>query len=633
MAASQPPLRPSAPRRPRRRARRGSLARPLNGQLYRSAFLVLSFPLLLAALTISRPPALQAPQLPPAFDGRTAIALTRELVTDYPTRVPGSSGGLGAAQWLREKLALYDLSSRTDAWAESVPGLGRVRLQNLIAVVPGQSPDAIVVMAHRDNTGDGPGANDNASGTAALVELARGYGQPPEALEPAARPSHTLIFLSTDAGSFGGLGTVRFAERSALASRVVAVVNLDSLAGAGAPRLELAGDRPRSPAPRLVQTAARRILEQTGARPGHASFLGQLVDLGFPLTFYEQGPFVARGIPAVTLTTSPTRPPSAFGDSLGRLNAGGYERIGTAAQGLLGSLDQGLELAQGTTSAVWLGDRVLQGWALQLVLIALVLPFLVATVDLFAFCRRNRIRLGPAARALRSRLGFWLFVGAVFTCFRLLGAWPGGPARPPNPETAAVDDLPVLALAAFLALVGGGWLVGRQRLVPRRRVTAEELVAGQTVALLALAIVALLVIGTNPFALLFLLVPLHVWVWLPQVRTARLPVRLALFTAGLAGPALLLASLAWRFGLGADAPWYLLVLVGVGYVETVPVLIALAGAAVAAQLAATAAGRYAPYPDARERPPRGPIRELVRSVAVGLRGRRRAAGLRRVAEG
>ena len=30
-------------------------------------------------------------------------------------------------------------------------------------------------MAHRDDPGDGPGANDNATGTAALVELARGY--------------------------------------------------------------------------------------------------------------------------------------------------------------------------------------------------------------------------------------------------------------------------------------------------------------------------------------------------------------------------------------------------------------------------------------------------------------------------
>ena len=59
-----------------------------------------------------------------------------------------------------------------------MPGLGRVRLRNIAAVAPGQSPDVIVVMAHRDDIGTGPGANDNASGTAALIELARAYAQP-----------------------------------------------------------------------------------------------------------------------------------------------------------------------------------------------------------------------------------------------------------------------------------------------------------------------------------------------------------------------------------------------------------------------------------------------------------------------
>ena len=49
---------------------------------------------------------------------------------------------------------------------------------------PGLSHKTIVVMAHRDDAGTGPGANDNASGTGALVELARTYapdcGQGPD---------------------------------------------------------------------------------------------------------------------------------------------------------------------------------------------------------------------------------------------------------------------------------------------------------------------------------------------------------------------------------------------------------------------------------------------------------------------
>jgi hypothetical protein len=259
------------------------------------------------------------------------------------------------------------------------------------------------------------------------------------------------------------------------------------------------------------------------------------------------------------------------------------------------------------------------------VLIALLVPFVVAAVDLFALCRRYGIRLAPALRALRSRLLFWAFAGAVFTCFRVAGAFGTGPARPPNPASAEAGDWPMLALAGMAVVILAGWLIERQRLVPRRAVAVEEKVAGQTVALLALAVVALLVIATNPFALLFLLPAVHAWLWLPQARRASPTARLAIFAAGLLGPGLVVGSLAWRFGLGFDAPWYLLELVVVGFVKGTPVVIALAGAAAAAQLAAAATGRYAPYPDAAERGPRGPIRELVRAIVLAVRARRRAA--------
>ena len=73
--------------------------------------------------------------------------------------------------------------------------------------------------------------------------------------------------------------------------------------------------------------------------------------------------------------------------------------------------------------------------------------------------------------------------------------------------------------------------------------------------------VALLVLATNPFALLFCLPALHAWLWLPQVRSRGPAVRALVFAVGLIGPLLLLGSLAVRFGLGFDAPWYVLELV------------------------------------------------------------------------
>ena len=216
------------------------------------------------------------------------------------------------------------------------------------------SRQAIVVLAHRDDTGTGPGANDNASGTAALVELARGYALS-STPNGQVRTGHTIVFLSTDGGAFGGLGALRFARRPPFP--VVATINLDAIGGPGDPRIEVAGDSPRSPAASLVETAARRLQEQTGRPPGRASILAQLVDLGFPFTLYEQGPFVARGIPAVTLTTAGARPPDAFTDRSSALSTDNLGAIGRATQQLIGSLDQGLELAQGTTTFVWAGER------------------------------------------------------------------------------------------------------------------------------------------------------------------------------------------------------------------------------------------------------------------------------------
>jgi hypothetical protein len=616
MAASQPPV------RRRRRPRRGSTERPVDSRLYRTAFLALVLPLLIGAFTIIRPTALQAPLLPPATSKDATLQLTEQLANHYPDREPGTSGALKAAHWVTNQLHPTGLPLRTDSWDASIPGLGHVQLQNIWAIAVGKSPDVIVVMAHRDDTGAGPGADDNASGTAALIELARAYTRL-SSNQVAVTPTHTLVFLSTDAGVFGGLGALRFAQTWPGRGHIVAVVNLDALAGAGTPHLELAGDLPHTPTSTLVQTTAQRVLEQTGARPRHPGFFAQLVDLGFPFTLYEQGPFVARGISAITLTTGGDRPPPQFADSVNRLHTKKLAELGLASQELLASLDQGLELTHGTTSYVWIGNRMITGWAIELVLIALLVPYLVGVVDLFAFCRRRRIPLLPAVQALRSRMFFWLFVGLAFGAFQLAGAWPEGAARPPNPALSSTHRWPVATVVALAVILVLAWLLERRRLRPTRPADPEEQIAGHAVALLGLGVLALLVTATNPFALIFVLPALHIWLWLPSLRNRWLPVRLVVFTLGLAGPSIVVASFAWRFGLGLDTPWYLLQLVSLGYVTLPPVAIALAGAAGAAQLAAAAAGRYAPYPPREQRGPRGPVGDVVRTVVLVSRAGRR----------
>ncbi len=586
--------------------------------------MIVGLPLLIVAFSVERPAALPPPNLPPTFDGGAAMSLSEELSRLYPDRAPGTAGSLGATRWLIDKMRLYGFKPQVDGFDATIPGRGRVLLRNVLFTAGPQDADAIVVMAHRDDSGLGAGANDNASGTAALIELARGYATPAGTATQPIGPQHRLIFLSTDGGAFGGLGAARFAQHYPDRNRVLAVVNLDSIGGKGKPRLEVAADQPRSPAPVLVESAAARLTEQSGTAPGRTSALGQLTDLAFPFSLYEQAPLVGRGIPAITITTSGNRPPASFGDTPERLHRKQVTDIGRASQALLGSLDEGIELARGTHSYVYLGGRLVRGWAIEFALVAMLLPFVVVTVDLFARCRRRKIPVAPALRAYRSRVGFWLWVGAMFLFLGLIGVWPGGGPHPINPETNPAGNWPALGLILLVVLAVPGWLVSRSRLAPRKPATVEQELAGHTAAMLALGVVALLVVATNAFALLFLLPSLHIWLWLPQVRDRGPGARIALLVAGLIGPFILVGSLMFRFGLGLDAPWYLAELVAVDYVSIVALLLVLCWLAGAAQLTAIAAGRYAPYPSATERPPRGPIRNSVRAIVLTARARRGA---------
>jgi hypothetical protein len=592
--------------------------------------------LLVAAFSVQRTDrlALAAPTAPTTqFDGSAAVAAAKELSSLYPNRSPGSSGSLGATRWLIDKMRLYSYVPQVDSFEETIPGRGRKLLRNVWFATGPADSDAIVVMAHRDDSGLGAGANDNASGTAALIELARAYGRPPGAPAQVSGPNHQLIFLSTDGGAFGGLGARRFVERYPDPRRIVAVVNLDSIAGRGPPRVEIAGDEPRSPAASLVATAAARIAEQSGSGPGRTSALGQLTDLGFPFSFYEQAPLVGRGVPAITLTTAGNRPPPSFGDTPRRLD-GSRRRladIGAAAQDLIGSIDE-FGLVDGGRSYVYLGQRLVHGWAIELALVAMLVPFAVAAVDLFARCRRRRIPVLPALRACRSRLGVWLWAGLMFLFLGAVGVWPDGAAAPLNPETRAATHWSLLGIVLLALLSLPAWLVSRARLAPRRPATAEEELAGHTAAMLLLGVVALLVVATNPFALLFLLPCLHIWLWLPHMRNRRPGARLGLLLAGFVGPFILLGSMMFRFGLGLDAPWYLVELTAVGYISTVALFLVLCWLAGTAQLTAIALGRYAPYPSAAERPPRGPIRNTVRAAVLTVQGRRRHVSADEAAE-
>jgi hypothetical protein len=612
----------ASPADERRRPRPGSLERPVNARLYRGTWLLVGLPLLLLAFSVAKPPALHAPDLPPAFDGETAAALATDLASSYPDREPGTIGARGAEAWFRAELEPYGFDVRPDRFTATIHGR-RTTLVNLVAEKSGLSPrEEIVVMAHRDDSGTNDGIDDNASGTAALIELARSYS-PTAAAQRISLP-YSLVFLSTDGSADDARGAAHFAGLQDERQNILAVVNLDSIGGQGRPRLVFGGNTARSPAPGLIETLRAALADEGGGDPSRPSGLQQLVSLGFPFDPYDQAPFVSRGIPAVTVTTAGARPPAAQRPHA-RLDVAHLGVVGLAVQDTVDAMEQGVSLAQGPASYVFLGQRLIRGWAIEIVLVAMLLPFLAAAVDLFARCRRRRIRIAPALRSYRSRLGFWAWVGAIFLVFGAFGFWGSADRRAPSLSSVT---WPGSALLALVLLAGAGWIVARTRLLPRRPIRPEERLAGHSGALLALGVVGLLVAATNPFALIFVLPSLHAWLWLPQVQTRHPALRASVFLAGFAGPAYLVWSFATHYGLGWDAPWYVAKLFAVGYAPLPLLVIGLGWLAAAGQLAALAAGRYGPYPAPQERPRRGPVRELIRTLLLVQR-RHAAAEARR----
>ena len=91
-------------------------------------------------------------------------------------RATGTDGAFQSAVWISEQFQALDLKPLGGAWFHGFntsAGMGR----NVIGMIPGSGERYVIVMAHFDNLGTlgdnfYPGADSNASGVAALVELA-----------------------------------------------------------------------------------------------------------------------------------------------------------------------------------------------------------------------------------------------------------------------------------------------------------------------------------------------------------------------------------------------------------------------------------------------------------------------------
>jgi Zn-dependent M28 family amino/carboxypeptidase len=173
--------------------------------------------------------------------------------------------------------------------------------QNVVGRIDGRSrPDEhVVYSAHWDHLGVGlpdatgdriyNGAVDNATGTAALLEIGRAFARAQD------KPERSVLFLAVTAEEKGLLGSEYYASRPLYPlATTVGVINMDGFSPWGPARnFSISGSARLDLLDRLVATAAKRdIVFTPDARPEAGGFFRS-----------DHFPFAKRGVPAISYGT------------------------------------------------------------------------------------------------------------------------------------------------------------------------------------------------------------------------------------------------------------------------------------------------------------------------------------------
>jgi hypothetical protein len=214
----------------------------------------------------------------------------------------------------------------------------QVDAYNVVGRLPGSDPvladQAVVVGAHYDHLGmGGPGslapeaaephngADDNASGTALLLGLAKYF-----ATNPDLRPSRSLVFVAFTAEEMGLLGSEHFVSNPPFPlENVAAMVNFDMVGRLREGRLQVFGTETAEEFPALLDSL-------------DAASLLTLSHIGDGYGPSDQTSFYARQIPVLHLFTGTHSDYHRPEDDWQLINAEGLAQVGEFAATLIREL-------------------------------------------------------------------------------------------------------------------------------------------------------------------------------------------------------------------------------------------------------------------------------------------------------
>lgn len=165
-------------------------------------------------------------------------------------------------------------------------------LANVVGMIPGTGTETVIIGAHRDHFGRPggvlfPGADDNASGTAVILEVARALSKIDR------RPTRTLLFISFSGEERDMLGSYFYTSQPLVPlNSTKAMINIDH-AGVGNGRLTV---------------GVTGIEKEIAAESGKAAGVNEKLDLYGFFPGGDHVPFKEAGVPTITVVSGGIHP-------------------------------------------------------------------------------------------------------------------------------------------------------------------------------------------------------------------------------------------------------------------------------------------------------------------------------------
>lgn len=274
----------------------------------------------------------------PKFDGGAALKHVERLVAIGP-RVAGSSGGQRARDYIVGELKkLAGAQVQVKAFEADTPH-GRVKMANVVAVLPGRRPDVILLAGHYDTKlfkeFTFVGANDGGSSAALVLELARRLSLAPR--------DYTYWLVWFD----GEEAREQWTERDSLygSRRLAAELARDKRLPRAMVLVDMIGDRDLS-IRREAHSAGwlNEIIWDAAARLGHGRHF-----VRDPLPVEDDHvPFLRAGVPAALLIDFDYPPWHTADDTLDKVSAQSLAVVGEVLLEALPSVEHYLTRTGGT---------------------------------------------------------------------------------------------------------------------------------------------------------------------------------------------------------------------------------------------------------------------------------------------